>query len=396
MKQNGAPIIVHFSQDFTYGKAQLGGFGRITNLLDTNYHHIVFTVSMSDRLEGKTFETSSGVQVVQAPYSLNSGKFLKRGKTIAETISYFSGYLTQNSITPSLFFGHSQLENYEVLNGIKKRLDLTTPVIWEFNAIWGALNVKGLKNRFVLLFFLRRRERRIVKEANALVFQTSSCVEYINKLYGSPNGLIRVVTNAVSDVISQSATNNNRPSPRRRVLVNGLFDSMNGLGIIVELLKNHWIQLNGSYEFHFYGKGQWEEEVRTCARNPGIYFHGTVSREEMQRIYGQFDFHLIPRLPSLEAQLFIPSKLLESMSAGVVPIVSDVAAMTDLVTERVGFVARSGSVQDRVEVLLRASKISEGDWHELSMASRSLIKSSFTVQRNHEILAELYNKLLSR
>ena len=52
--------IVHFSQDFTYNKPHLGGYGRVLNMLDKNHKHIVYTTSNKNNLIVKNFNLQYG------------------------------------------------------------------------------------------------------------------------------------------------------------------------------------------------------------------------------------------------------------------------------------------------------------------------------------------------
>lgn len=382
-------IIVHFSQDFTYGKAQLGGYGRIFNTLDVNQRHIVYTVSNRDELNRINFSVGSGFEVRQMPAFVSTGSFRERLACARNVGGLIAEDMKNLDITPNILFGHSQLVNFYILNRVKRLLALKAPIIWEFNAIWGGINVTSLKNRLVVLI-MRYFERKIVKRADALIFQTTAAEEWIQKLYGRAKGKKLIITNAVPESALSSTASLMKPSTPPKVLVNGLFDSMNGLGVLVEYLKRH---PKPPVELHFYGSGPWGEELKSLSNGKEVVYHGPVPRDVMQEEYLKFDFHLIPRLKRVEADLFIPSKLLEAMAKGLVPIVSTVRGMTDVVEPEDGYIIEAGKAEALAKVFEEIVRLSQGAWMIRSERCRTKVRNQYIWGENHKKLANLYAEL---
>ena len=382
-------VVIHISQDFTLGKPQLGGYGRILNTLDLAQRHIIYTISNRNKLERKNFSVGSGFEVRQMPAFMSTGSFRERLTCIRNIGDLIAEDIKTSGLKPNVFFGHSQLVNFYILSRVKRQLASETPIIWEFNAIWGGINVKTLKNRLAIQI-LRYFERKIVKSADALIFQTTAAEEWIQKLYGRANGKKLIITNAVPESALNSNASVAKPSTPPKVLVNGLFDSMNGLGVLVEYLKKH---PKPPVELHFYGSGSWGEELKSLANGKDVVYHGPVPRDVMQDEYSKFDFHLIPRLQRVEADLFIPSKLLEAMAKGLVPIVSTVRGMTDVVENQDGYIIEAGNPEVLAEVFEEIVGLSPGDWMIRSERCRKKVRDQYIWGENHKKLANLYAEI---
>ncbi|GAB5555134.1 MAG: hypothetical protein Sapg2KO_47250 [Saprospiraceae bacterium] len=382
-------LVIHFTQDFTYGKPQLGGYGRILNTLDPAQRHIVYTISARDNLERKNFTAGKGFEVRQMPAYMSTGRIKERLGCVRNISALMAADLKKQGLEPDIFFGHSQLPNFLILSRVKRMLKSNSPLIWEFNAIWGGINVKSLKNRLAVQI-MRHFERTIVKKADALVFQTTAAQEWIKKLYGPSNGIQLILTNAVPTTALVNREFTEKPSIPPKILVNGLFDSMNGLGLMVDYLKKY---PQPPVELHFFGTGPWGEELKKLADGEKVVFHGSVSREVMQKAYLNFDFHLIPRLKRVEADLFIPSKLLEAMGKGLVPIVSKVRGMTEVVKEDEGFIIEAGSLDALASIFNKIVELSPEEWLQRSNKSQQKIKEEYLWGENHKKLANLYRNL---
>ena len=382
-------VVIHISQDFTLGKPQLGGYGRILNTLDSAQRHIIYTISNRNKLERKNFSVGSGFEIRQMPAFMSTGSFRERLTCIRNIGDLIAEDIKTLGLKPNVFFGHSQLVNFYILSRVKRQLASETPIIWEFNAIWGGINVKTLKNRLAIQI-LRYFERKIVKSADALIFQTTAAEEWIQKLYGRANGKKLIITNAVPESALNSNASVAKPSTPPKVLVNGLFDSMNGLGVLVEYLKKH---PKPPVELHFYGSGPWGEELKSLANGREVVYHGPVPRNVMQEEYLKFDFHLIPRLKRVEADLFIPSKLLEAMAKGLVPIVSTVRGMTDVVEKQDGYIIEAGKAEALEEVFEEIVGLSQGAWIIRSENCKSKVRDQYIWEENHKKLANLYAEI---
>ncbi len=106
------------------------------------------------------------------------------------------------------------------------------------------------------------------------------------------------------------------------------------------------------------GDGAHANEVRrTSARlrlDDVVTFTGRVPHEKVARYLSLFDVVPFPRLPLPVCEMISPIKPFESMAAGLPPVVSSVAALTEIVDhERTGLVFEKGSASSLAQTLAR-------------------------------------------
>ncbi len=381
-------LIIHFSQDFTKGKSQLGGYGRIYNLCKDGNVHIVFTNSRQDRLVHEDYFIHENLRVVQLPLALTRGNIIRRIVEVGRLSKEIAKFVDREKIKPDLLFGHSQLPNYFCLSGVKRRLNIHAPLLWEFNTLWGAVQGKGLKYKIaqrIICYF----EKRIVISADGLVYQTEAARNWIESYYSIVKKWSVVIPNAVHEV------SNNRDlqffDKRKKILVTGLFDSMNGLGLIVSLLRKERFK---NVEFHFFGSGPWADEIQKISDNSLIYFHGSISRDEMNAIYKKMHFILIPRLNSNEADLFIPSKLIEAMSFGLIPIITKVRGMSEVVAENEGVYidkAETNCLKSAIDV---ASELTSENMKVISARCSERVLKNYNWDKNYKRIHCFFSDLM--
>lgn len=117
--------------------------------------------------------------------------------------------------------------------------------------------------------------------------------------------------------------------------------------------------------------------------HPSIIFTGRVPFEDVKRYYSLIDIMPFPRIPAKVCRCVPPLKPLEAMAMGKTVLVSDVAALTEIVQDgKTGLVFESGNLSDlvkKLEQLLdapelrqrlahdgRAWVLAERDWHKVS------------------------------
>jgi glycosyltransferase involved in cell wall biosynthesis len=88
-----------------------------------------------------------------------------------------------------------------------------------------------------------------------------------------------------------------------------------------------------------------------------VIFTGRVPHQEILGYYGLIDVFVVPRVDERVSRLVVPLKPYEAMATGRALVVSDVAALREMIEEGVnGLLFRAGDAQDLaciVEPLLR-------------------------------------------
>lgn len=381
--------IVHFSQDFQKNKPQLGGYSRIYNICCDNNKHIVFTIDING-IEIDTWKLRSNITVVAIPLNGKSFRRLKQikfQKVIGTQIIY---WLNANHIKPDLLFGHSQLVNYFVLANVRNHFT-GIKLMWELNVIWGIHPVKGLiqmfLNRIIILL-----QKKVLKNSDYIIAQTVASKRFAVKKYNADSVKISVLVNAIQseDANPSGVFDTTKPF---RILCFGLFDKMNGIPFLLDCMTE---RIDG-YEIDFYGNGFYIEQVKSKSRQGIINYQGTLSREKMMLQMKTYHFVVIPRLPEIEANLYIPTKLIECMANGVIPVCSDVNGMTEVVQDGVnGFLFKAGSKKAFYESLYRISSMSTTELINIRQNAIDTVQQKYMWEENHEELNKIYKFLLNQ
>jgi len=383
-------IIIHFSQDFRSDKPQLGGYSRIYNICRDNNLHYIFTLSFIEK-SIKVHELADNILVVEIPF--NKDNFRLRNQiigisSISKSILY---YIKEKKIKADLFFGHSQLINFFILNSVRKDINKNIPFVWEMNAIWGYRETKSYKDKF-MLSLLRVVQAHVLRKSTSIILHSNESKKFVSKIYDKEFKKLSVITNAVNseEIIEENMIHTSN-KPVKFVCI-GFFDEMNGIPMLVRYLKNRAAQIDIS----FYGSGQFEKDVIDLGNEGKLHFGGILKRNEMIQKLRDFDFIIIPRLPHREADLFIPTKLLEAMANGVIPICSDVKGMTEVVENNVnGIVFKAGNLKAFDDSIDIALTLPPETVIAMKQKARETVLNLYNWENNHNVLNSLYQSLLN-
>ncbi len=370
--------IIHFSQDFSEKKPKLGGHTRILNMAADGNRHYIFTTGDDYKLFINYFNYVN-VTVIQLPirrlriYSLINQPYL-----ILRLSYLIDKYLIKENIKVDALIGHSQLVNFYILCLIKlKRLN-NIKLIWEYNGIWGFEKNDNIK------IFIRNKlqifsQFIINKIADGIIFQTHSSLLWMKKHYKISNKNIVVLENAYE--IKSDVNINKQISFPLRIIVFGLLDDLNGLNFLIESIS----ELNkiDNLKIDIYGNGIRLDKIKEIEKEYNfIQYKGIFESRNLTNILSNYDFGLIPRINCLGSNLYIPTKLIEIMAHGVIPICSGVGGLTELVKHGYnGFIFETENTDD---LCLKICEIkSEFTQIELLEISRNATK---TVLKSYNIL----------
>jgi glycosyltransferase involved in cell wall biosynthesis len=381
-------VIIHFSQDFQEGKSQLGGYSRIYNLCSDGNMHYIFTI---DKRKHEIFQRQLNSKIIVISIPVFSESFTRLEqififKRIAQRIYV---WLKNNNVKPDIFFGHSHLINYFILKQLKKSYN-QTPLIWELNVIWGIHDVEGFNQKLINKLILRI-QANIIKKSDAVIAQTNYSKEFVINSFDAKPEKIFVVENAIleKDIFYKSKLSQNK---KYSFLCYGLFDKMNGIPFLIETIIN-----NGEKEnVFFYGKGAYESMVKNASDKELIIYKGLLEREDMIPTLRKFDFVIIPRLPKLEADLFIPTKLIECMANGLVPICSNVGGMKCVIEDGVdGILFEAGNDKSLLEAINKAKALDIDKLNIMSENAIKKIRDNYLWSNQHIKINLLYKKLIN-
>jgi glycosyltransferase involved in cell wall biosynthesis len=207
-----------------------------------------------------------------------------------------------------------------------------------------------------------RYERHVLHRADRIIVQTAASQRHLQALYGLADKPFDVIPNGV-DV--------ERFDPRRWhaegqawraargwqdvtvCLYAGYLDHVNGVDQTLAVIPTLPADVRRRLRFVFAGRGPQTDAVRAAAQAHGeIEFLGAVDYEQMPVLMAACDVFMIPRPPVIPAETFRPVKLLEAMAMEKVLLVSDVAAMAELIRhEENGLLFRKGDADSLRTVL---------------------------------------------
>jgi glycosyltransferase involved in cell wall biosynthesis len=144
------------------------------------------------------------------------------------------------------------------------------------------------------------------------------------------------------------------------------------------------------------GRGPLQSRVEQAARanRDLIEYAGLVDHDQMPAYYAACDVFVIPRPPLAPGEAFVPMKLLEAMAMEKLLLVSDVAAMAEIVTDgQNGLVFRKGSTADFTHKL-EAIAAPDARCPELGRRARQDVLDQYTWQASRQQLQSIYRRLL--
>jgi glycosyltransferase involved in cell wall biosynthesis len=380
--------IVHFSQDFRSDKPQLGGYSRILNICRDTNEHFIFTLTFKG-LKIREFFAESNIKVIEIPFERLSFsmkyQLLEAGK-ISRAIH---NYLKKNQIGVDLFFGHSQLVNFFILNKTRKLLGSAIPMLWEMNAIWGHRDPIDWKDR-ILLKILSSVQNIVIAKSDHILVHSRESMRYVSDVMSIDSRKLSVITNAVTQSETLNEVKIEQLISSRKFLSLGFFDKMNGIPFLVEYLRNS----DKKIDITFYGSGQYENLVSKLQEEGKSSYKGIINRSEMIEKMKEYDFVIIPRLPQREADLFIPTKLLEAMANGVIPVCSDVKGMSEVIDHlHNGLLFNAGDLDSFSSIIEYAINMPEEEIVRMKKSAIETVRSDFNWEKNHLALQKIYQKL---
>lgn len=168
----------------------------------------------------------------------------------------------------------------------------------------------------------------------------------------------------------------------------GSFTRYEGLENLIEsVLALNWQGLPVSLLLVGDGPGGYlqrlEDLHRAYGSHPAIIFTGRVPFEDVPRYYSVMDIMPFCRIPAKVCQCVPPLKPLEALAMGKTVLVSDVAALTEIIsdgetglvfkagnqadlTAKLGELARNPELRQKLAVSGREWVLAERDWHKVS------------------------------
>lgn len=226
------------------------------------------------------------------------------------------------------------------------------PDLWPLTA----KEMGAMSGDSMLYKFLERVERRFYKKSYIILGQSQQIVDYIKEHGGKEVYLFR------NGVDNRRFANVERTRNDERFVITyaGILGYAQGL---YELCQNVNFKEVGA-EFHIYGAGGEKEQIEAFLKeNPdrGVYYHGSVSREDVPQVLINSDATLVPLIKQIYGA--VPSKIYESMAAGL-PILFSGEGEGQRIVEKyqIGLVAAAkdyAKIQENIKTLASDKELRE-------------------------------------
>jgi glycosyltransferase involved in cell wall biosynthesis len=275
--------------------------------------------------------------------------------------------------TVDVLHGHNPVACAIASLNVKRRLGL--PMVYEahgimrdtayYQRVFGPLTPLNRMSWRLAARVTASVERQVVRAADHLIVQTDSTGRRLVALYGVGDKPITVIRNGVdAKKLDPAEWAAQRDAVRRRhawddrivCLYAGYLDVVNGVEFLLQALPRLTGQTRRRLKIVLLGRGPQQRHVEQAASKHGdlLDYPGLVPHEQMPGYYAACDVFIIPRPPFLLAEMLLPLKLLEAMAMGKAVLVSDVAAMAEVVTDgRNGLVFEKGNHDDFLRKLAR-------------------------------------------
>lgn len=226
------------------------------------------------------------------------------------------------------------------------------PDLWPLTA----KEMGAMSGDSMLYKFLERVERRFYKKSYILLGQSQQIVDHIKAHGGKEVYLFR------NGVDNRRFANLSRTRNDERFVITyaGILGYAQGL---YELCQHVKFKELGA-EFHIYGAGGEKEQIEQFLKeNPdrGVFYHGSVSREEVPQVLVDSDATLVPLIKHIYGA--VPSKIYESMAAGLPILFSGEGEGQNIVEKyQIGLVAAAKDyekIKENISVLASNKELRE-------------------------------------
>lgn len=280
-----------------------------------------------------------------------------------------------------LLVAFSALILTKLLPSCKKVLNVSD--LWPLSAAELGL-IKKEERKYKIMEWL---ESYNYSSSDLIVGQSNEIIQYIHKRADRPFFLYRNISPGKS---SKESHVDKYHQGRPKIVYAGLLSTFQGVYEICSKVNFHELEA----EFHIYGSGQEEQDIRQYIRNhpdSNIHFHGRVTKEELQRILPEYHASIVP----LKNRIYgaVPSKIFESILLRVPVLFCGSGEGAEIVEENeLGYTAEPGDYSALENNILRLKKLSGDEYKSLLQNCRRFAKKELDFdQQLQSLLTELKN-----
>lgn len=299
----------------------------------------------------------------------------------------------------------SELKHLMVTRKLDPKKDIiVTHGAWSYATRWGACFKKeGFKwiyvphgmlepwplqqKRIKKALYLHLIEKRLAKKADCI--KAVSIPESVNLRQFFKPALIQFIPNGVA---YESAHPNfeGRRAPLRYLFLSRLHHKKN-----LVALANAWLQSglnnNPGFEFVIAGpdEGELEKITPLVQQSSNMKYIGSVYDEKKKELFNQCTFYVLPSFSE-----GLPTSLLEAMSFGIVPVITEGCNLPDVFTQNLG-VKINTEMNSILEALEATSKWNAQKVAETGLRAKQFIKENFSLEAITNLQTNLYSNLIN-
>ena len=408
--------VLHFAPSFI---PQYGGTTtRLINLLadeaNTHYLYVPFPRAIQDNIgDIPCYEDFNNIEVrrlellKELPFKfLGVNNIRTRINAIRMAKSVRQGDI-------DIIHGHNPRQCAMASLGFKRRHGL--PMVYEahgimqdqiyFTRYFGPFEPLNRMRWFLLRKVTAYWEHQVVCAADHLIAQTESARCRLIKLYGLKDKPISVIPNGVdTSGFDPENWKEHRESLRKQhswqgrivCLYAGYLDAANGIEFLLNSLPLLTDTLRQRLKIVLIGRGPLRHKVEQAAEEHGhlIDFLGMVQYGQMPAYYAAGDVFMIPRLALAQSETLLPMKLLEAMAMEKLILVSNVAAMAEVITDgQNGLVFEKGNNNAFLSKLEDITACND-KLKDLGRHARRDVLDKYTWDTSRDKLQIIYDKLV--
>jgi glycosyltransferase involved in cell wall biosynthesis len=234
--------------------------------------------------------------------------------------------------------------------------------------------------------YLRLIEKRLAKNADCI--KAVSMPESINLRKFFKPSLIRFIPNGVT-YENVRPDFEGRQQPLRFLFLSRLHHKKN-----LVALATAWLQsgLNNNAEFEFViagpDEGELEKLTPLLQQSSNMKYIGSVYGEKKKELFQQCAFYVLPSFSE-----GLPGSLLEALSYGLVPIITEGCNLPDVFTQNLG-VQITTDVNSIKEALEATSRWDAQKLAATGLKGKQFIKEKFSLEAVTRLQTELFSKLI--
>ena len=331
----------------------------------------------------------------------------RKDEKLSGTFSYLNHYSNRsvsviNLTKPEII--HAASNSWNGLVATHLAAQLGVPSVYEVRGLWEVTRRSATPGyEFTSEYRLQvKLETQAALQASHVFALTGALRDELVRR-GVPESKITLLPNAVDETRFT-------PIPRNVELEKKFgYEGKQVIGYVGSLLKYEGLDLllkaaadlsniRDDFRVLIVGSGVEHEHLMELAKELGleeiVNFTGKVPHSEVEQYYSLIDIAPFPRLPLPVCEMVSPLKPFEAMAMEKACIVSNCAALTEIVQDGVtGRVFEKGSHESLAEALTDLLN-NPDQTHQYAKAGRSWVLENRTWSKNAEIVQGVYKKLL--